>query len=174
MNARPTAQSAASAANGAGWGGIDVQAAAGPAPEPARLVAWARAALAAADPAAPGPKLAAANAERRSLCIRIVDEREGRALNDRFRQQPRATNVLAFPADSPGALGDIAICAPVVEREARSARRAFDAHFAHILVHGVLHLKGMDHQHEPEAERMAARETAILLALGFADPYASR
>ena len=170
MSAWSLPHDAASAMAGAGSGDIDVQASASPAPEPAALAAWARAAL---EATASSLNPAARDVARLNLCIRIMDEAESRALNEQFRQQPRATNVLAFPSDAPGMLGDIAICAPVVEREARRARRPFDAHFAHILVHGVLHLQGMDHQQEGEAQRMAARETDILLALGFADPHAS-
>lgn len=140
-----------------GHDGIDVQIAAAPAPAPETLKAWARAAL---------------GAERRTLCIRVVDEAEGQALNERYRGKPTATNVLAFPADAPGALGDLAICAGVVAREAAAAGTALHVHFAHMVVHGVLHLRGMDHKNGAEASRMEAAEVRILANLGFGDPYA--
>ena len=138
-------------------GRVDVQIAAHPAPAAASLRGWARAAL--------GDQAGA-------LCIRIVGEAESQALNLRFRGKPHATNVLAFPTDAPGVLGDLAICAPVVEREAGPARQALAAHFAHLVVHGVLHLRGMDHEHDAQAARMARAEARILNTLGFADPYA--
>ena len=140
-----------------GHDGIDVQIAAAPAPAPETLKAWARAAL---------------GAKRRTLCIRVVDEAEGRALNERYRGKPAATNVLAFPADAPGALGDLAICAGVVAREAAAGGTALQARFAHMVVHGVLHLQGMDHADDAQAKRMEAAEVRILANLGFGDPYA--
>ena len=143
----------------AGNEGIDVQIAARPAPAPEALRAWARAAL---------------GAERRALCIRVVDEAESRTLNARFRGKDAATNVLAFPADAPGALGDLAICAGIVVREAGEGGKAWEAHFAHLVVHGVLHLQGMDHKNDAQASQMEAAEVRILAALGFGDPYAPR
>lgn len=143
----------------AGNEGIDVQIAAMPAPAPEALTAWARAAL---------------GAERRALCIRVVDEAESQTLNARFRGRDAAANVLAFPADTPGVLGDLAICAGVVAREAGHGGRAWEAHFAHLVVHGVLHLQGMDHKNDAQASQMEAAEVRILAALGFGDPYAPR
>ena len=146
---------------------VDVQiACAEDVPPAERLAAWAGAAL---------------GNDARAVCLRIVDEREGAALNSRFRQRAGATNVLAFPlgsaggegADAPLAvLGDIAICAPVAAREAREQRKAAADHFAHLVVHGVLHLLGMAHDTEAEAEAMEAKEVALLRGFGIANPYA--
>ena len=110
------------------------------------------------------------------LSIRIVGAREGRALNRRYRGKDYATNVLSFPADLPGGvdsplLGDIVIAAPVVAREARGQDKPLRDHYAHLTVHGVLHLLGYDHQRQREAARMEALETRILATLGIADPY---
>lgn len=110
------------------------------------------------------------------VCIRLVDAAEGRALNREYRGRDYATNVLSFPVELPPGvasplLGDLAICVPVVLAEARDADREPRAHFAHLTVHGILHLLGHDHEAEPQAEAMEARETAILAELGFPDPY---
>lgn len=112
------------------------------------------------------------------LTLRIVGRREARALNRRYRAIDKPTNVLAFAADgleeiAPHLLGDIVICAPVVSDEARAQGKRRQAHFAHLLVHGVLHLLGYDHQQPRDAARMEARERVILAELGFADPYAA-
>ena len=108
------------------------------------------------------------------ITVRIVDEDEARALNRDYRGKDYATNVLTFDyAAGPPVQADLVLCAPVVEREARTARRPLPAHYAHLLVHGTLHAQGWDHeQSEAEAVRMEARESALLLGLGFADPYA--
>lgn len=117
------------------------------------------------------------------VVVRVVDERESRALNYRFRQKDKPTNVLAFPAgdgaengslpDAPEKpLGDLALCAPVLEREAREQGKSPAAHWGHLLVHGTLHLLGYDHQDEAGAARMERLETGILAARGVADPYA--
>jgi len=110
------------------------------------------------------------------LCVRIVDDGEMIDLNGRFRNKPYATNVLSFPADLPDVvdiplLGDIAICAAVVNREAREQHKTSEAHWAHMLVHGCLHLLGYDHQNDSDAEEMEAMEAALLASLGFPDPY---
>jgi probable rRNA maturation factor len=106
------------------------------------------------------------------IAVRIVGEDEGRSLNRDWRGQDHATNVLTFDYErQPVVTADLVLCAPVVEREARSAGKALDAHYAHLLVHGVLHAQGWDHQRAAEARRMEARESAILQDLGFADPY---
>lgn len=110
------------------------------------------------------------------LTVRIVDTPEGAALNARWRGKPGATNVLSFPADglaaiAPEQLGDIVICAPVVAREATAQGKHADAHWAHLVVHGVLHLIGFDHVRAREARVMEAHEREILAALGFPDPY---
>ena len=115
------------------------------------------------------------------LAIRIVGEDEGRALNRHYRGKDYATNVLSFPAELPEGLpegvrlpllGDLVICAPVVSREAQDQGKAPNAHYAHLTVHGVLHLLGWDHENTPEAEAMEQLEREILAELGVADPYA--
>src|SRR5690348_16026344 len=110
------------------------------------------------------------------LSIRIVDARKGRALNRRYRDRDNATNVLSFPVELPPGvasplLGDLAICAPVVAREAREQGKALRDHYAHLTVHGVLHLLGFDHQEDADAARMEKLETGILAKLGVPDPY---
>ena len=113
---------------------------------------------------------------RAELAIRIVDEAESAALNAQYRNKNVATNVLSFPSDlpedcEPPLIGDLAICAAVVEREAKAQHKALEAHWAHMVIHGSLHLLGFDHVDEDEAESMETREIAILQALGFANPY---
>ena len=114
--------------------------------------------------------------KRAELSIRIAGTREGRALNRRYRGKDYATNVLSFPADLPHGvtsplLGDLVICAPVVAREAHEQGKPPRDHYAHLTVHGVLHLLGFDHQDERDAVRMEALETRILSTLGITDPY---
>lgn len=111
-----------------------------------------------------------------SLVIRIVAEAEGRELNHRYRGKEGATNVLSFPAEAPPGydwnhLGDLVICAPVVAREAAQQGKAVADHWAHLVVHGVLHLLGHDHHHDDEADAMEALEVRVLAGLGIADPY---
>lgn len=107
------------------------------------------------------------------LTLRILDEVEGRDLNFRYRGIERATNVLTFAYSQTDPLaGDIALCAPVVAREALARSIPLDAHYAHLTVHGVLHLQGFDHEEDSEAALMEARESRIVQALGYADPYA--
>ena len=115
--------------------------------------------------------------KRADLALRIVGEREGRALNRHYRGKDYATNVLSFPAELPPGvklpiLGDIVLCAPVVAREAREQGKELLAHYAHLTVHGALHLLGWDHENIREAEAMEALERQILDSLGFDDPYA--
>ena len=106
--------------------------------------------------------------------MRVVGAREGRTLNRRYRGRDYATNVLTFIYGAKRGLnGDIALCAPVIAKEARAQGKALEAHYAHLLVHGVLHLQGFDHENAQEAAAMEARETAILAALGYANPYAA-
>ncbi|NBB93368.1 MAG: rRNA maturation RNase YbeY [Gammaproteobacteria bacterium] len=110
------------------------------------------------------------------LNVRIVDESEARELNHRWRSRDYATNVLSFPADLPeGAgvnlLGDIVICAPVLDREAAEQGKTLEAHFAHMLIHGILHLRGFDHMSAQSAEVMESREIGLLADLGFGNPY---
>lgn len=113
---------------------------------------------------------------RADLAIRVVGEREGRALNRHYRGKDSATNVLSFPAELPEGvklpvLGDILMCAPVIAREAHAQGKEVHAHFAHMTVHGVMHLLGWDHENQREADAMEALERQILDSLGFADPY---
>ena len=98
------------------------------------------------------------------ITVRLVDEEEGRALNRDYRGKDYATNVLSFPYDSePLICGDLVICAPVVEREARDQGKALDAHYAHLVVHGVLHLQGYDHEtSDADAELMENKEAVLL------------
>ncbi|MCP4470699.1 MAG: rRNA maturation RNase YbeY [Gammaproteobacteria bacterium] len=107
--------------------------------------------------------------------IRVVDEPESRSLNRQFRDRDSATNVLAFPADSElldyDCLGDLVICAPLVVTEAMAQGRSLDAHWAHLVIHGMLHLQGYDHHTEAQAARMEALEVEILDTLGYTNPY---
>lgn len=106
------------------------------------------------------------------LTIRFVDEEEGRQLNSAYRGKDYATNVLSFPYSPPPSLaGDLVLCAPVVLREARDSGRETRAHFAHLIVHGMLHLQGFDHEDDLDAEAMEAQERVILASLGYPDPY---
>lgn len=118
------------------------------------------------------------------LTVRIVGADEGRALNHGYRRKGYATNVLTFAygdgeagaleggGHEPLVVADLVLCAPVIEQEAREQGRALEAHYAHLLVHGALHAQGHDHVRVAEARVMEARESAILQALGFPDPYA--
>ncbi|RLA31336.1 MAG: rRNA maturation RNase YbeY [Gammaproteobacteria bacterium] len=117
----------------------------------------------------------------REISVRIVDEEEGRALNKQYREQDKATNVLSFPAVGAGesglppelsqSLGDIVICGPVVEREAAEQGKEVASHWAHLLVHGTLHLLAFDHETDADADAMEKLETKILATRGIADPY---
>ena len=112
------------------------------------------------------------------LTIRLVDEVEGRELNSTYRHKDYATNVLSFPADVPDdmldipLLGDLVICVPVVEREASEQGKTLESHWAHLVIHGCLHLLGYDHIDDDEAEEMEALERTLLAELGHPDPYA--
>ena len=115
------------------------------------------------------------------ITVRLVDEAEGRELNRDYRGKDYATNVLTFAYDEgedmplPEGLplmGDLVLCRRVVEREAAEQGKALDAHYAHLSVHGMLHLQGFDHEVDAEAEEMEAREREILATLGYPDPYA--
>ena len=107
-----------------------------------------------------------------AVTVRFVDAIEGRALNAEYRGRDYATNVLTFVYDDehPRA-GDIVLCAPVVRKEADAQRKALADHYAHLVVHGMLHLQGHDHEDDAEAREMEARETQILGRLGYPDPY---
>jgi len=107
--------------------------------------------------------------------IRVVDEPESQALNRQYRGKDAPTNVLSFPAEIPHidyqCLGDLVICAPLVIAEAQTQGKAIEAHWAHLVVHGMLHLQGFDHQTDAEAEEMEALEVEILSTLGYINPY---
>ena len=114
------------------------------------------------------------------LAVRLVDAREGRSLNRHYRGKDYATNVLSFPAELPEGLpegvrlpllGDLVLCAPVVAREAREQGKPLAAHYAHLTVHGVLHLLGWNHEDDTEAECMEGLEREILAGMGIDDPY---
>ncbi|MCC8539117.1 rRNA maturation RNase YbeY [Xanthomonas axonopodis pv. poinsettiicola] len=115
------------------------------------------------------------------LAVRVVDEKEGCSLNHHYRGKDYATNVLSFPAELPEGLpkgikmpllGDLVICAPVVAREAAEQGKSLAAHYAHLTVHGTLHLLGWDHEDDKEADAMEQLEREILADLGIEDPYA--
>ena len=139
-----------------------------PAPSPADVIRWARCALAALAPT-----------EKRSLVVRIVGDDESGALNATYRAKQGATNVLSFPG--PGAsvgsggpplpLGDIVICAPQVVREAAEQNKSVSDHWAHLVIHGVLHLLNYSHERDDDRERMEAREVALLADLNIPNPY---
>ena len=127
-----------------------------PLPSNATLRRWARAAL----------------ARSARVTLRVVGRAEGRRLNRQYRAQDHATNVLSFGyARAPRITGDLVLCAPVVAAEARAQRKPLPAHYAHLIVHGLLHLQGHVHARDVDAERMEQRERRILARLGFADPY---
>ncbi|RDE92264.1 rRNA maturation RNase YbeY [Aggregatibacter aphrophilus] len=112
------------------------------------------------------------------MTVRIVDEGESHALNLNYRGKDRPTNVLSFPFECPDEvelplLGDLVICRQVVEREAQEQDKPVMAHWAHMVVHGSLHLLGYDHIEDDEAEEMESLETQIMIGLGFVDPYLS-
>ena len=108
------------------------------------------------------------------VTLRFVGRREGRALNARYRGRPQPTNVLAFVYDeSPQIEGDVVLCAPVLREEARAQGKPLADHCAHLVVHGMLHLQGYDHDTARDARVMEARETALLARLGVSDPYAA-
>ena len=135
-------------------------------PARASFQRWAMAAL-----------LAAGQRGRFELSLRVVDNDEGLALNRDFRGKAYATNVLSFPSSpeervATGMLGDLVICAPVVALEAREQRKTLRAHWAHMVVHGMLHLLDYDHENARAARTMEALEVEILHGLGFHDPYA--
>ena len=124
-----------------------------------RIVRWIRAAL-----DAPGV-----------ITVRIVDAEEGRALNLAYRGKDYATNVLTFDYDhAPVVVADLVLCAPVLQRESREMHIPLAAHYAHMLVHGTLHAQGYDHELDDAAHAMQARETDLMRALGFEDPYRTR
>lgn len=110
------------------------------------------------------------------LTIRIVDTGEATRLNERWRKKKGPTNVLSFPFDDdqnlvPGLLGDIVLCAPVIKNEATAQNKSVEAHWAHMIIHGILHLLGYDHQKTPDRKKMESMETRLLESLGYQNPY---
>ncbi|MGP4844639.1 rRNA maturation RNase YbeY [Marinobacter sp. 1Y8] len=110
------------------------------------------------------------------VTIRIVDEQESTELNGQYRQKQRPTNVLSFPFEQPEGItvplaGDLVVCASVVAREASEQRKSRDAHWAHMVIHGMLHLQGYDHIDDGDADIMEATEIRLLQELGFSNPY---
>jgi len=129
-------------------------------PPRAAVLRWARAAL---------------QGGEAQVTVRFVDTEEGRELNQRFRGKDYPTNVLSFVYHVPeeaGLVGDLVLCAPVVAREAAEQGKPLAAHYAHLIVHGMLHLQGYDHEDEAQAAEMEALERDVLGRLGFPDPYA--
>ena len=119
------------------------------------------------------------NQKDMDMVIRIVDEAESQQLNNDYRGKDKPTNVLSFPFEAPPGvpveyLGDLVVCAPVVEREAEEQKKALNDHWAHMIVHGVLHLMGYDHQNDSEADEMEGLEIETLSRLGIPDPYEDR
>ncbi len=132
-------------------------------PSESQIVAWLDATIDEANSAA-------------EITLRIVDEAESQQLNHDYRHKNWPTNVLSFPFQAPpgveiAVLGDLVICAPIVEREAEEQQKSREAHWAHMVVHGTLHLLGYDHLSEDEAVVMESREKEILATLGYSDPY---
>ena len=109
--------------------------------------------------------------EGAEVTVRFVPDAEGRRLNREWRGKDYATNVLSFPYSAKPLAGDLVICAPVVAREAKEQGKPLAAHYAHLIVHGCLHLMGMDHERDADAARMERRERRVLASLGFDDPY---
>ena len=147
--------------------GVEVQhaSAAPDVPPPAKLVEWAERAL-------------EGRSEDARMTVRVVDEDEGAMLNERYRGRTGATNVLAFVFDAPELpsvriLGDVVVCAPVAAREALEHSKRLDAHWAHLVVHGTLHLLGFDHDEPGSAQEMETLEREILDELGYPDPHAA-
>lgn len=134
-------------------------------PSRAALASWTRAAL------------AGMRRKRISVTLRLIGKRESTKLNGQFRRKNKPTNVLSFPFDAPPGtrsdlLGDVAICADVVRREAQEQGKSERAHWAHMVVHGIMHLRGYDHHDDRQAAVMEAKETRVLRNLGFPNPYA--
>jgi len=106
------------------------------------------------------------------ITIRLVDAEEGRELNREYRGKDYATNVLSFPYETePLVMGDLVICPAVVAQEAAEQNKALAAHYAHMTVHGMLHLQGWDHENDDDAQDMENEERTLLAALGYPDPY---
>ncbi|MYD45521.1 MAG: rRNA maturation RNase YbeY [Gammaproteobacteria bacterium] len=105
------------------------------------------------------------------VCVRFMGLDEARMLNRQFKEIDKPTNVLAFQSDVQGMLGDLAICVPLAVQEAQEQGKALSSHVAHLVIHGTLHLCGLDHQNEQEARRMESLESDLMQRLGFPNPY---
>ena len=131
-------------------------------PEPEKITEWAKLALQRCSSAG-------------EVTIRVVGLEEGRQLNEQWRERSGATNVLAFPMDglevTPGLLGDVVVCASVANAEAQQGGKSMDEHFAHLVIHGTLHLLGYDHLSEVDATEMEGLERSLLSDLSYPDPY---
>jgi probable rRNA maturation factor len=133
-------------------------------PDPRTLKRWVTAAL--------NPKITKKKVKNVEITLRFVDMREGRRLNREFRGKDYATNVLTFVYENGDTcIGDLVICMPVVLKEAKAQQKHWRAHCCHLVVHGVLHLLGFDHENDLDADIMETHESAILLNLGYANPY---
>ncbi|MFK8067407.1 MAG: rRNA maturation RNase YbeY [Gammaproteobacteria bacterium] len=134
-------------------------------PEDEQFKTWTKTAL-----------IAGGREENSQLAIRIVDEEEGQKLNEQWRHKKGPTNVLSFSMSgldliAPELLGDIVICAPIIKKEAQEQSKTLQSHWAHMVIHGVLHLLGYDHSIDSEAEKMEMLEIKIMAELGYSDPY---
>lgn len=130
-------------------------------PDKKKFIAWLNAAK----------KIAPPSNNKHEICIRIIDEKESAALNKTYRQKDNATNILSFAYQDDELLGDIAICASIVAREAKQQNKELLSHWAHIVIHGYLHLLGFSHQTSQKAAKMEQLEVEILQKLGYSDPY---
>ncbi|GGP22160.1 rRNA maturation RNase YbeY [Silvimonas iriomotensis] len=146
---------------------LQIESAAAGIPPKSQLKTWAEAAL-------------RPNVKQAEVTVRVVDAEEGQTLNREYRGKDYATNVLTFTFDEDGdmpeipglpLMGDLVLCAPVVEREAAEQGITLESHYCHLLVHGLLHLQGFDHLEDDEAEEMEALESQIVMSLGYDDPY---
>lgn len=142
---------------------VELQQASNSVPDEAQMRVWVEAAL-------------KATRETAELVVRVVDEAESSELNGTYRGKSQPTNVLSFPFEVPPGvpcthLGDLVVCAPVVEREAAEQNKSVESHWAHMVVHGVLHLLGYDHIEDDQAIIMEAEEIRIMQSLGYFDPY---
>ncbi|MBI5450931.1 MAG: rRNA maturation RNase YbeY [Gammaproteobacteria bacterium] len=152
-------------------------------PDRQKFLQWIRQALAGAESAiaAGADRASAAVLPRQGvqLTVRIVETDESRMLNETYRHKSGPTNVLSFPFEAgelldPPCIGDIVICAALVEQEAQQQHKSVESHWAHLVVHGVLHLLGFDHEEDRQAQAMERLEIVVMTGLGYASPYADQ